>query len=266
MLVDKLRERNISIYFCDEWINVKDATIFFINESMFEITKHRVYGGKDLNLTDFSIPSLLPFENVILNYNDGIDWFTQFQTLHKGEKVFILSQIFGCHRNDVNMLATNIRPLHTITIGLNDSLQSISMGVYDRDGKLIEMDRDRTAHLANFMDAVYRFTSFLSCKNITYEQKHPPAKLQKSRAKKGKPPLSSYYVLKLKPTTTKRDYEAKNLWTNRVHLCRGHVREYTEERPLFGKYAGRFWIPPHARGDRKQGVIHKDYQLETTET
>lgn len=35
-----------------------------------------------------------------------------------------------------------------------------------------------------------------------------------------------------------------------AHMVRGHFAEYTEERKLFGKYSGRYWIPAHVRGKR----------------
>ena len=46
------------------------------------------------------------------------------------------------------------------------------------------------------------------------------------------------------------------------HRVRGHFATYTEERPLFGKYSGRFWIPPHVRGSRQVGEVTAEYQVE----
>lgn len=46
-----------------------------------------------------------------------------------------------------------------------------------------------------------------------------------------------------------------------AHICRGHFSTYTEERPLFGKYSGKFWIPAHVRGSAKNGVVVKDYEV-----
>lgn len=46
-----------------------------------------------------------------------------------------------------------------------------------------------------------------------------------------------------------------------AHMVRGHFAEYTEDKPLFGKYAGRFWIPSHVRGvgdaEPKDYVVRK---------
>lgn len=50
----------------------------------------------------------------------------------------------------------------------------------------------------------------------------------------------------------------------RAHLVRGHFATFTEDAPAFGKPwgVGRFWIPPHVRGDETKGVVEKDYVLE----
>jgi len=39
------------------------------------------------------------------------------------------------------------------------------------------------------------------------------------------------------------------------------MKTYTTEKPLFGKYVGNVWCPPHARGNKKMGVIKKDYKI-----
>lgn len=44
-------------------------------------------------------------------------------------------------------------------------------------------------------------------------------------------------------------------------FCRGHFSTYTEDRPLFGKVSGTFWVPSHVRGSAKQGVVVSDYNV-----
>lgn len=49
-----------------------------------------------------------------------------------------------------------------------------------------------------------------------------------------------------------------------LHVCRGHYAKYGPEYGrglLFGKYAGRFWVETHARGNEKNGVVDKDYAV-----
>jgi len=69
-------------------------------------------------------------------------------------------------------------------------------------------------------------------------------------------------LLKIKaPGKKHKNGEAKDLYYNRIHLCRGHFKEYTKEKPLFGKYTGTYWWQPTMRGNKKKGVIHKDYEV-----
>lgn len=106
----------------------------------------------------------------------------------------------------------------------------------------------------------------LSCKNITTVTIPGKDKLNKKRIKKCKFPITEYKILKIKPTDNKNVYisEKENKGyqgLHRVHLCRGHFKEYTKENPLFGKYVGRFWWQPMVRGDKKRGILNKDYDV-----
>ncbi len=103
----------------------------------------------------------------------------------------------------------------------------------------------------------------LNCKNITTETVPAPVKLNNKRKKKGKLPIFSYKTLVIKPTTQKQKSIPKHLWNNRIHLARGHFKTYTKEAPLFGRITGRFWWQPHVRGQNRDGVIMKDYEVQT---
>lgn len=47
-----------------------------------------------------------------------------------------------------------------------------------------------------------------------------------------------------------------------LHECRGHFKEYTGERPLFGKVSGKFFWHPHLRGRAENGIIlHDKYEV-----
>ena len=109
------------------------------------------------------------------------------------------------------------------------------------------------------------FNKLLACKNIGAADNEPPAKLNKARAKKGKQPLFTYKILVIKPTSKRQQsLEAQGLWENRIHLCRGHFKEYTGDKPLFGKYTGRYWWQPAVRGRNRDGVVMKDYEVKPT--
>jgi hypothetical protein len=104
----------------------------------------------------------------------------------------------------------------------------------------------------------------LDSKNISTVNNLPPEKLNKKRIKSGKQPLFTYKTLIIKPTGKMQEAQAaQGLWDNRIHLCRGHFKEYTKERPLFGRITGRFWWQPSVRGNKEKGVVMKDYVVKT---
>jgi len=106
------------------------------------------------------------------------------------------------------------------------------------------------------------FIQILNCKNIGAETVPAPAKLNNKRKKKGKLPIFSYKTLVIKPFGKKQKALAeKGLWHNRIHLAMGHWRTYTKERPMFGKYYGNFWIHAHVRGQNRDGIVMKDYEV-----
>jgi len=103
----------------------------------------------------------------------------------------------------------------------------------------------------------------LSCKNVTTEENLPPAKLNKKRKKNGKPELFVYKTLKLvlpSGTSSQKEYLPSGEKV-KIHLCRGHFKNYTKDSPLFGRYTGLYWWQAHIRGDKNEGIVVKDYAL-----
>lgn len=47
-----------------------------------------------------------------------------------------------------------------------------------------------------------------------------------------------------------------------IHWVRGHFKQYTAERPLFGRFTGLYWWQPHLAGKAKDRVVVKDYRIE----
>lgn len=103
----------------------------------------------------------------------------------------------------------------------------------------------------------------LNCKNIGTEKQYPPKALNKKRLKHHKQPIFTYHILVLKPVGKKQESIPRHLWNNRIHLCRGHFKTYTEQNPLFGRITGRFWWQPVVRGRNRNGIVMKDYQFES---
>lgn len=113
------------------------------------------------------------------------------------------------------------------------------------------------------LSVLYQSLMLLNCKNIVTEKIPAPEALNKKRRKAGKQELFDYHVLNVVVPSKKRGYQetTEPLSHNRVHLCRGHFKEYTAEHPLFGHYTGLYWWQPHVRGQNKDGVVMKDYNI-----
>lgn len=135
-------------------------------------------------------------------------------------------------------------------------IRGISSEILD---KIIKEDIGELSILQNLI-------ILLNCKNITTEDHKPNVALNKSRRKKGKQELFTYKTLKLVLPSNKKNADSSSQPTgehNRIHFCRGHFKEYTEDHPLFGKYTGIYWWQPHVRGQNKEGVVIKDYEVKT---
>jgi hypothetical protein len=101
------------------------------------------------------------------------------------------------------------------------------------------------------------FFSALNCVNVRRVETVPDAKLQKARARRGKPPLFSYWTLELAlPRTGGQKANGGGTHTSpRLHLCRGHIKK---------RKTGYFWWQPHVRGNKDLGMVHKDYSAKYT--
>lgn len=105
--------------------------------------------------------------------------------------------------------------------------------------------------------------SFMHCKNVKRVENVPPPKVQARRSKEGKLPLTKYYTLEIeamKRTLQTEGGISTNGLKRALHICRGHFATY-DEKPLFGKVKGTFWVPQHVKGSKAVGEIVKDYSV-----
>jgi hypothetical protein len=105
--------------------------------------------------------------------------------------------------------------------------------------------------------------SFCHCRNVTLRSEEKPAQLLKRQIARGRPQVT-YKVLEITPMKgILKKAGAENAHTGlrrALHICRGHFAAY-EDKGLFGKYRGRFWIPQHLRGSQEAGLVVKDYTV-----
>jgi hypothetical protein len=97
------------------------------------------------------------------------------------------------------------------------------------------------------------FLGALACNNVQPVE-HNPTFTQRRTARKHKDrAIFSTWTLEIKPAGPRRDQGGTHA-SPRVHLRRGHVRQYKP-----GKYT---WVQPAVVGEPKLGMIHKDYRLD----
>jgi len=108
--------------------------------------------------------------------------------------------------------------------------------------------------------------SFCHCRNVTIRDApaaEVPAKLAKRQRERGRLPGLAYKVLEIGPmkAVLERTRSEHSTGLKRaLHICRGHFALY-EDKGLFGKYRGRYWIPQHLRGEIAQGAVEKAYDV-----
>lgn len=116
------------------------------------------------------------------------------------------------------------------------------------------------------MPAFFAF-SLTHCRNVNlvqHEGVFPSRQARREAERRGDPPPEKFYTLEIGAMTKALSTEGgvhQDGLKRAMHICRGHFSEYSEEKPLFGKYAGRFWVPAHVRGTAEVGKVVKDYAV-----
>jgi hypothetical protein len=186
-------------------------------------------------------------EGILVKEINSKQWMIYTVTYHQSSKKWIIYP----HKFIIN-----------ITEGDSTVTPIFFIGDYENEGLKARFLRE-FAWVKCLLDYSVRL---LNCKNIQTEKIKAPEALNKKRRKNGKQEIFDYHVLNVVvPSNNKRGYQEKSipLSHNRVHLCRGHFKEYTTEHPLFGKYTGLWWWQPSVRGQNKDGIVIKDYSIKT---
>jgi hypothetical protein len=113
---------------------------------------------------------------------------------------------------------------------------------------------------------VFDNLALLSCKNVSLSPRDNDPKQVRRAIKRhgGNADSYRYHVLVVRPAGAKSDAPAQEIGIMPRHVCRGHFAEYGPEFNkglLFGKYAGRFYVPPCVKGKKENGEVAKDYAI-----
>lgn len=106
----------------------------------------------------------------------------------------------------------------------------------------------------------------LGCKNVSLESRdNNPKEVRRAVNRHGGNADSyRYHVLVVRPPGAKAGTKGQEVGIMPHHVCRGHFSEYGPEFNkglLFGKYAGRFYVPPCVKGKKERGTVVKDYAI-----
>lgn len=127
-------------------------------------------------------------------------------------------------------------------------------------------EEDARNHAKAEFSILFSVLMYLGCKNVSLKPHDLEAK-QVRRAEKRHGPSNTgyrYHTLVVRPAGARSDSPGQDIGIMPRHVARGHFAEYGPEygkRLLFGKFAGRFYIPPHVRGNVKNGEVAKDYAI-----
>jgi len=261
---------------CEE-CTFNDAIVVSITENADTVWDAFLAGATKLRDTDESImewPTRPPFDNMILSFNDLQMWLISVEA---EEELIIYEYSFWPTLIEAYKDGSNPMSHCEFTLDLSGfststkpiKLKYWSSGLYWSRTKRFDTNRDKksTAHFVSIFGMLRQFLDMLSCKNVRFLEKKTDRKLVKKHQRKGHMPLFSYYTLEIEQhATTSRNgkQQAKHLWTNRVHLCRGHIMRYLPEMPHVSGFVGNMWCPPHMRGNKQKGRIVKDYELKWT--
>jgi hypothetical protein len=126
-------------------------------------------------------------------------------------------------------------------------------------------DEDRAASLLGYIAEALLAVSFAHCRNVQLVDAAPSRQVRRAALRTQQPCLV-YKTLVIDPAHPVVRHEQRRVQSGEqvpkaLHLVRGHFAVYTDEKPLFGRYSGRFFIPMHTRGTLRGGLVVKDYAV-----
>lgn len=133
--------------------------------------------------------------------------------------------------------------------------------------KVSEAEADAYYHSVamHSLQHALRVFALTHCSNIEPIESLLPRPVRR-RAMRNGIPIVKQYTLNIKTSRLPINNEhgnAESQYSKPLHLCRGHFRTYTTERPMGrNKVAGTFWIRQHVRGSLDNGLILKDYRIQ----
>lgn len=116
------------------------------------------------------------------------------------------------------------------------------------------------------MGFIFFALELMNARNIEFVEHEPSAEDNAIYQRRYGVPLIKYKTLAIKPTGKRYegDKPQQQFDVMPSHLRRGNFAHYTDDAPLFGKYTGTFWRPATVVGSEKNGIVVKDYKVQTS--
>ncbi|RKY05615.1 MAG: hypothetical protein DRP56_08795 [Planctomycetota bacterium] len=140
-------------------------------------------------------------------------------------------------------------------------------------GKSLDSDGHPMVNCSSYVNGqstsaciVCEVCSFMSAKNISTVETRldlSPREKRHLNRKKTNPNIKYHELVVRKIGKKYESISSEKDGSMPLHLCRGHLRTYTPERPLFGLYSGTYFVHAHFRGKKENGEVEKTYLLKT---
>ena len=200
---------------------------------------------------------------------------TVFKVWDKGDRyLYLCTTVADSQRFDRKNTVSAITQVYFYVnkAGMFDNGESyINLVIPTSDGKYQDVNsnvlsQNKTRLMQVLKHNIFFMSSlmtFLNCRNIVLVDKPQRPSIARHYEKRHKIPQVVYKELEVTPISYRHNYKATSVPANSIplHLCRGHIKTYTEEKPLFGRITGQFYWHPHMRGNKDNGEVVKDYKL-----
>ncbi len=135
---------------------------------------------------------------------------------------------------------------------------------FNSKGELVYSSVDDDDRYPYTVVTVLMTLTFMACLNTAMTESLPSPTDDHLYKRQFGVPLTKFKTLVVKPMSKRSDTDdpQKQFDVMPLHLRRGNFATYTDEAPLFGKYAGTFWRPATVVGNEKNGVVVKDYKVQ----
>jgi hypothetical protein len=187
----------------------------------------------------------------------GIDWDA---VIPKDVAWGVECELLVCEDDVLALLAT-VKTVISKTGAVMAPLQVSLLGALDME---VELATSLKSMIDSLMFQVLLTLSFMHCKNVVLSEVSSDRLISNERRRVGLKPFVRYHTIDIDPMKRVLRIEGSSETAGlqrALHICRGHFSTYSEERPLFGRVAGTFWIPSHVRGSIKEGVVVSDYTV-----